>query len=311
MAGRPRRGTHGQYGYARREKCRCEPCLTVVRRYSKQLNLDKSRGRSRKLDPTPVRRHLQRLLDAGVDLRQIGHAAEPEVMHSVLLHIMYGKAGVPAKFVQQPTAERLLAVTYEQAAAIPRYVSPVGLRRRLQALEYMGHPKSAIAAELGVTESMVHVYHQSEMCLTTTVAAVHAVYMRLGMRRGSSARARWTAYRRGWLPPMAWDEETIDDPATEPDMSAVACIVENCTLAVFADLLCKKHRRAVFAADGFRDSRRFRETVQRLGKRLTYDRPRFVAEVSDLKEAGLTVEETAARLGRAEEYVAKVWSDVA
>lgn len=45
---------------------------------------------------------------------------------------------------------------------------------------------------------------------------VRDLYDELSMRRGLSAHAVGRAAARGWLPPLAWDEEDLDDPRVPP-----------------------------------------------------------------------------------------------
>jgi len=42
------------------------------------------------------------------------------------------------------------------------------------------------------------------------------------VQRTNVSKARNFASRRGFLPPMAWDDDTIDDPAAQPDMGEPA-----------------------------------------------------------------------------------------
>jgi hypothetical protein len=45
---------------------------------------------------------------------------------------------------------------------------------------------------------------------------VRVVYDRMSMTPGTSAYARNRAERQGWLPPLAWDDEMIEDPDYVP-----------------------------------------------------------------------------------------------
>ena len=49
-----------------------------------------------------------------------------------------------------------------------------------------------------------------------TAAAIARAYTALSSTPGPSDTARKTAADLGWAPPLAWDDDTIDDPAAEP-----------------------------------------------------------------------------------------------
>lgn len=98
-----------------------------------------------------------------------------------------------------------------------RYDS-VGTERRLRALIAIGYTQSALAGMLNIHPSYI-----TKLCSNTrrqvnadTAQAVAALYDRLSMTPGPSQRARSHAHRRGWQPPLAWDDDQIDNPAAGP-----------------------------------------------------------------------------------------------
>lgn len=111
----------------------------------------------------------------------------------------------------------------------PMQIDPTGTRRRLQALACLGWLWSEIGAELGVTAARVgHMAAgQWRMVHRDNARKVAEVYDRLSMtvppeleRKPHAAviraRQRRDAARKGWAPPLAWDDATIDDPAATP-----------------------------------------------------------------------------------------------
>lgn len=266
---RPRRALdHGQYGYARRERCKCEPCRTVVRTYAKRRQYDADRGAVRRVDVAPVRRHVQRLLDGGFTWYQIAGATDGKVTAQQVKNLILGRRdGGEVTWVYPHTFEALLAVTPQQAregASI--LIDAAGVHRRIQALRWMGYPLATIAEHLGVTYAGVHRYlHQPEV-RTDTAEAVKRVYDRLAMTPGPSERERWIAYRRGWVPPMAWDEQSIDDPDAEPDLSLVVCIVGTCHRPVHQMSLCRLHHTHVRKRGALAKAQRFRAVVTSWGE---------------------------------------------
>jgi hypothetical protein len=105
---------------------------------------------------------------------------------------------------------------------VPVTVSAVGIRRRLHALMALGYtgPQVAEASGLSIATMRSIDYHGSQKVHAITAEKVIAVYERLSMTRpeGQYAnRARVMARRRGWLPPLAWDD--IDDPTERPSIA--------------------------------------------------------------------------------------------
>ena len=104
-------------------------------------------------------------------------------------------------------------------------VDATGTRRRLQALAAAGWPLAEVGRRLGWRRSRV----RSAMCHRTvtleTAARVSAVYDDLWDKRYAPATfedrrgaaiSRAYARRAGWAPPMAWDDDEIDDPKGRP-----------------------------------------------------------------------------------------------
>jgi hypothetical protein len=102
--------------------------------------------------------------------------------------------------------------------ARPKLVPNFGVRRRLRALQAAGWPVRALAAELGCSYGRVS--HMAGGLYGTvhrdTAAAVAALYDRLSMVPGPSLEAARRAAAAGWYPPLAWDDEDLDDPAARP-----------------------------------------------------------------------------------------------
>jgi lambda repressor-like predicted transcriptional regulator len=101
-----------------------------------------------------------------------------------------------------------------------------GTRRRLQALVFNGWSVRQLAARLGRTQPNLRLtLHRSERVRPDVAAAVRALYDELWdqapperdrFERRSVTMARRYARERGWVPPLAWDDDEIDDPAASP-----------------------------------------------------------------------------------------------
>jgi transcriptional regulator with XRE-family HTH domain len=102
----------------------------------------------------------------------------------------------------------------------PRLVNGAGTRRRLRALAAIGWTYADIAARMGKETAAVQRIARDEhpRVREVTAAAVKCVYADLSMTPGRSENVRRYAARKGWAPPLAWDDDTIDDPDAAPDL---------------------------------------------------------------------------------------------
>jgi len=94
-------------------------------------------------------------------------------------------------------------------------VSPLGTQRRLRALAAIGWRTEDLAERLGMPRRNVHLLRTKPRTPTinrTTAERVARLYEQLSGRPGPSELTRKRARARGWAPPMAWDDERLDDP---------------------------------------------------------------------------------------------------
>lgn len=305
--GRPASMEHGTYGYARRLKCQCEPCMQCVRAYGKRLRHEHERGLKRRVDADRVRRHLDTLLDFGT-ITTIGQASN--TARSVIKNILFGRNGKPpAATCEILTATRLLAVTVDQLKDRDPKVPAIGVHRRIEALHYLGHTKITIAKAVGVSDKALYLYMENDNVFQRSVDAVHAGYLKLRDTKGTSEFMRWRAYREDYLPWMCWEDETIDSLFAEP--GEAACIGHECTRPTYKMSLCQNHYFVVRKDGGMQDALHFRQAVGRLSKRHIQDGARVRQEVRDLSYLGHTANTIAHRLNVSEDYVLKVREQVA
>lgn len=97
--------------------------------------------------------------------------------------------------------------------------SPIGVRRRLEALCALGWTNTQLAREMGSTVDVLQERRKrlGNRVLRSTAQPIYELYDRLSMVRPEGAyaeRARRDAAAKGWAPPLAWDD--IDDPAEVP-----------------------------------------------------------------------------------------------
>ena len=105
-------------------------------------------------------------------------------------------------------------------------IDGTGTRRRLRALMALGWALSDIDAEIGQRRGYCHKLANTERTvLASTARRIAEVYDRLSMRlpdestlpkRQTASRNRNLARRKGWPPPLALDDDRIDDPDEKP-----------------------------------------------------------------------------------------------
>lgn len=100
----------------------------------------------------------------------------------------------------------------------PAHVDSIGTARRLQALAAIGWSLDELTMYLGWPKGSVQNRRTARWPTVTRATAdrVARVYDELSMTPGPSSRARDLAVRRGWSPPLAWNDDEIDDPAAKP-----------------------------------------------------------------------------------------------
>jgi hypothetical protein len=108
-------------------------------------------------------------------------------------------------------------------------VPAVGARRRLQALMVLGHSQNELAAYLGRQPggSLGPLLWDPKRltCTREVHDRVIAAYELLWDKPGTGSRAkvvRVRALARGWVPPLALDDDLIDDPTYDPSMPRIS-----------------------------------------------------------------------------------------
>lgn len=102
-----------------------------------------------------------------------------------------------------------------------RRLDPTGAKRRIQALQALGWTQNHIAEAGGWSNgSAVNkmLRDSTAWVFVSTVKRANLAYSRLSMRVGPSRSAALYAARQGWSPPLAWDDDQLDDPKAKPVM---------------------------------------------------------------------------------------------
>lgn len=160
----------------------------------------------------PVIDHLERLQAVGIGYRRVaefvGH--ERAVIQKIKRHDK----------ILRNIGERILRIPVDwRLAKDEARLDATGSRRRLQALLAIGYDNRTQAREAGYTENSVWRIQSGAQSIIEAAAArrIEEAFNRLQMTSGPSGRAVNRAKMLGYPPPLAWDEDDIDDPNAMPD----------------------------------------------------------------------------------------------
>lgn len=196
----PRHGT--QAGYV--AGCKCEPCVTARRRECKRRQLHHMTTGPILVDTKHAREHIERCQDFGMRYTNFGSTASSRVL--------YGDGRIYRR-----TETRILS-THPRPGV--NCFPPHGAVRRLRALMALGHMGQAIAPEIGVSPQYVSMM-VNESRSTNGVSPklwkrIARLYDRWSMTPGGSRTTASRAKAKGWVPPLAWDDDAIDDRRARP-----------------------------------------------------------------------------------------------
>jgi len=101
---------------------------------------------------------------------------------------------------------------------VQKTIDSTGTRRRLQALTAMGWTQDQIAKEVGCSRAAINklVKRTYRQVYSGTALRIQQAYDRISMTPGPSNISRAKARQFGYLPPLCWDDDTIDDPKAKP-----------------------------------------------------------------------------------------------
>lgn len=204
----PRHGTYaGHIAHRKDGEESCQPCKDARTRYEK---------RYRAYGSTIIRLGEDAFaILSSVPRREIELAG----LHSS--HVTRIKRNGPDGRVTRKTRDLILEVGRWQ------HVTHVGAARRLQALAALGWSTTEIAPYCGIHPTNLGVIRRGgrQHYIRRSVAAgIAEAYRVLSMRIPPEGRsASWTrtfARSNGWLAPLWWDDERIDDPRYRPRAGA-------------------------------------------------------------------------------------------
>lgn len=185
--------------------------------WKKRYQLDFHRGIRRTTGPERAQQHVQELRDRyGVGILAIADAAgtAPDLISDLSNGTCTGMLVSTEKAVLDVRLEQIMS------RPNPRGVVPsVGTRRRLQALLAMGWRHQDLTPLLGF-DSGTTMYREGGITRRKH-EATKRVYDQLWDQRGpADTRTMNVIAKAGYAPPLAWDDDSIDDPTAQPDMGA-------------------------------------------------------------------------------------------
>lgn len=209
-------GTRAKYTV---EKCQCDACREANRLYSGQLMREHLYGRyDRLVDAAPVTEHIRTLQAAGISLQRVAEIVGSGKKTPV--QISLGRV----KRCKKELAAAILAIPVDpvRLGDPGGKVPSVGAVRRLQALCATGYTLTELGSMLGMDvrdmSSVVNNGNGRDRMKIYRARKIYALYDELWDRPQDKPRAVRFAAKHGWAPPLAWDDDTIDDPDAVPQL---------------------------------------------------------------------------------------------
>lgn len=176
------------------------------------------------LEAAPIREHLLELHTAGITIYRVSQLTglTYKSVRAFTQHD-YGNVAPRRHRVTREVAAKILAINLEEHT--PGTVSPVGSRRRFQALVAIGWPTFHTAVRADIHPSNRNSMFRFPVIRAVTAQRIAAVYddmrhqapAKYGIAATSIKRAKLQAEREHWAPPAYWDETGgIDDPEFQP-----------------------------------------------------------------------------------------------
>lgn len=209
-------------------KCHGDACREAARVYESKRVRQRLYGiQADRVDAQPVRDHVQMLRESGLGTRRIAELVG--VGRSTITNMIQGRRDrghAPYARVARETAEKIFSVKPGMESLSPgSHVDATGTHRRIRALVSIGHSATSLGKRIGVTSSNMHSMMFRNKVLVRTDQVVREMYEELWDKpnigeewhgKAAASRARNYASARGWLPPMAWDDDLLDDPNYYP-----------------------------------------------------------------------------------------------
>lgn len=208
---------HGTLSRYQIGRCRCRLCKDAKNAYARHRERMIAYGRWESyVDAEPVREHVKTLLAAGLTLGRVSVLSG--VTLYTLRNLMTGNprnGGKPSSRVLAKTSKAILAVCPDlDELCDTALVDAAGTRRRVQALAALGYTLKEQAEAVGRIPTNYRMVLAQLYVSAKVARAVRDLYDRWAMtpppQTWTAERTRRHALKRGWLPPLAWDEDLLD-----------------------------------------------------------------------------------------------------
>lgn len=180
------------------------------------------------VDAAPVRDRVRVLNGAGMPNGAL--TKRLDLPWGSLDHLVCQRNGEYSREVRTETAEALMNYWPVLDDFPPRsLIDGTGTRRRFEALMTLGWTQVAVAARIGVSNRSLSRALAKQRVTAELARQVRQVYDAVWMRQprldevtaAGAHAARTHAQAHGLHGPLAWDDDTIDDPKTLPATDAV------------------------------------------------------------------------------------------
>lgn len=239
-------GTYAGYAtHRRRGEDACRPCQAAAVAYAKRHRHDRLHARRRTVPAEPTVAHIRSLLAAGMTQRAI--ARQSGVSPGAISDALAGRR----QRLTTSVAERILAVQNgycltprheNDEAFVPKAPSVL----RVRALLALGWRHQDMLARCGVLTSMI-LSQPSPSITVRNHDRVRTLYEALSMTPGPSQRTRNRAARAGFAPPLALDDDRIDDPTYLPGLEVDEQVEDKLDPVVVARIVEGADHRALGA----------------------------------------------------------------
>ncbi|MBO0676885.1 hypothetical protein JRC04_05370 [Mycolicibacterium sp. S2-37] len=163
-------------------------------------------------DAKPVAEYIAQLSEAGIGSVRLAKLSGITV--DTILRIKKQKR------VLSDTARYIFAVPLPSSphaqASDGRLIPSIGTQRRLQALQRHGYSLRWLSQQCTLTEDVLSRINRRAWITAKSARTVEELFRKYQLTFGGDVRAANRAARRGWAPPLAWDEDSLDDPEAEP-----------------------------------------------------------------------------------------------
>lgn len=220
---------HGTRNAYLTDKCRCLPCKEAHRVANNHNRRMTAYGHSRTfmVDAKPAQKHVKNLLRRGWGVENI--AKNSGVSKSTISRLLYGepaKNAPPPVMVLASTSDSILGFAptgkrNRHEGTVLESVDATGTKRRVQALVACGYSMAFLAKEFGASRQIMTKLIQGDRVLLTKAESFKTIYDRLwdkepprttAAQKKAYTTAKKMAQENGWPPPMAWDDDAIDNP---------------------------------------------------------------------------------------------------